>query len=250
MLAANVPGWVPYASAGGESRYEPRFLSDEGRLFFDAFDGLVPKDVNGTWDVYEYEPAGVGGETARCGPQSASGSVVFKNARAYETEGRGGVEGAGCVGLVTSGESPDESAFLDASLSGGDVFFLTTAKLAAQDFDKAYDIYDAHECTSLAPCFPERGSQPPECTTADACRAAPAPEPGIYGAPSSATFNGLGNITPAGPVKKTAAQLRAEKLAKALSSCRKRYHKKKKRSKCEKQARKSYGALGKKAKGK
>ncbi len=201
-LAASVPGWVPYYI--GYALYQPRFLSDSGRLFFDSYDGLVPKDVNGQWDVYEYQPEGVGSAGAPCGPASGagSGSVVYKPGHAFEVEGVKGQEGAGCVGLISSGESPDESAFMDASLSGGDVFFLTTAKLAAQDFDKAYDIYDAHECTSLAPCFPERGSQPPECTTADACRAAPAPEPGIYGAPSSATFNGLGNITPAGPVKK------------------------------------------------
>jgi hypothetical protein len=40
--------------------------------------------------------------------------------------------------------------------------------------------------------------------TAEACRAAPAPQPSIFGAPSSATFNGQGNVVPpaTGTVKK------------------------------------------------
>jgi hypothetical protein len=63
--------------------------------------------------------------------------------------------------LISSGESAQESAFLDASESGGDVFFMTTAKLAPpQDFDHAYDIYDAHECTSASPCIPHPWPRP------------------------------------------------------------------------------------------
>ncbi|MGH2880063.1 MAG: hypothetical protein ACRDK4_10720, partial [Solirubrobacteraceae bacterium] len=58
-LAANVPGWTPYG--GGRSLYQSRYLADTGRVFFNSRDALVPRDVNGTWDVYEYEPPGVGG---------------------------------------------------------------------------------------------------------------------------------------------------------------------------------------------
>ena len=42
--------------------YQQRYLSDDGRLFFNSFDSLVPQDTNGKADVYEYEPAGVGSE--------------------------------------------------------------------------------------------------------------------------------------------------------------------------------------------
>jgi hypothetical protein len=236
-LAAAEPGWVPFSLV--LARYQPRFVSDSGRVFFDGFDGLVPKDVNGTWDVYEYEPVGVGG----CSSGSSSGGVVFKPEREFVVEGRGGVEGGGCVALLSSGRSAQESAFLDASGSGGDVFFLTAAQLAPQDFDNDYDVYDAHECTTVSPCLPGVAAPAPACETSDSCRAAPSPQPSIYGVPASATFSGVGNVTPAAPKALTAAQLRAQELSKALSTCKSRYKKQpSKRAKCEATAKKKFGA--------
>jgi DNA-binding beta-propeller fold protein YncE len=194
-LAGDLPGGEAFE--GSAARYQPRALTDEGRLFFDSGSALVPKDINGAWDVYEYEPENVpaGGEHP-CTPSSTSGSVVFKVSHAFEAEGVKGKEGAGCVGLISSGESGQDSAFLDASANGSEVFLLTTSKLSSQDFDNAYDVYDAHECTTASPCVAPPAAPGPECGTAEACRAAPAPEPGIYGAPASATFNGLGNLIP------------------------------------------------------
>jgi hypothetical protein len=194
-LAGDLPGGEAFE--GGAARYQPRALSNEGRLFFDSGSALVPKDINGAWDVYEYEPENVpaGGEHV-CSSSSTSGSVVFKPARAFQVEGDEREEGAGCVGLISSGESPQDSAFLDASENGSEVFFLTTSKLSSQDFDNAYDVYDAHECTTASPCIAPPPGPEPECTTAEACRAAPMPQPSIYGAPASATFNGVGNLTP------------------------------------------------------
>ena len=62
-----IPGWneAAHSGVGGNNSfevplYESRVLSDSGRLFFDSSDGLVPQDVNGREDVYEYEPGGVG----------------------------------------------------------------------------------------------------------------------------------------------------------------------------------------------
>jgi DNA-binding beta-propeller fold protein YncE len=229
-LAANVPAWTSYES--GKALYQSRYLSDSGRLFFDSNDALVPQDVNGREDVYEYEPPGVGGCT--------SASVAFS--------GRSG----GCVGLVSSGASAEESVFIDASETGGDVFFATTARLASQDFDTAFDVYDAHECTSSSPCFPVAAAVPPVCTTTDSCRAAPSVQPSVFGSPSSATFSGAANVTPASttPVvkAKTKPLSRVQKLARARKACHARKSKRK-RKVCESQARKKYGSSAKSHKG-
>jgi hypothetical protein len=222
LLAASIPVWVGYGSSTtGQAVHAPRSLSVSGRLFFNSNDALVPQDVNATGDVYQYEPPGEG--------NCASSSPTL------------GPRSGGCVSLISSGSSGQESAFLDASESGNDVFFLTAAKLSPQDTDSSYDIYDAHVCTSGSPCL-TAAVTPPDCTTADACRAAPSPQPSIFGPPSSATFSGLGNPfpSPAPPLKaRTAAQIRAEQLARALRACRTKnnHHR---RAVCEAQARRRY----------
>jgi hypothetical protein len=229
-LAGLTPGWT----ADGEypPLYQSRYLSDNGRLFFDSPDALVPRDGNGAWDVYQYEPAGVGD----CTPSSATYSPAS----------------GGCVGLISSGTSGEESAFVDASATGGrdaeghegggDVFFQTTAKLVSQDYDTALDLYDAHECTNSAPCFPPASVSSPECSKTDSCRAAPLPQPGIFGPSGSATFSGAGNVVVGAstPAVKPRSLTRAQKLSKALRACRKKSRRK--RAVCERQARKSYAA--------
>ena len=231
--------WTQYSL--GFSLYQSRYLSNEGRLFFESNDGLVPLDVNKTWDVYQYEPQGVG-PAGGCSTASDSGSQVFLPAHAFEAGGVSGEEPAGCVGLISSGTSPEESVFLDASEGGGDVFFLTNSKLTPADFDSSADVYDAHECTTATPCFATPPAPPPPCDTGDSCKPAPSPQPQIFGAPASSTFQGPGNAAPPPPPKgKTAAQIRAEKLTKALKACRKK-HSRHKRQACERQARRAYGA--------
>ena len=187
-LAGSVPGWT--SDDLEDALYQSRYLSDNGRLFFDGADSLVAADVNGREDVYEFEPVGVGG----CGRGVADASWVF-------VAGDGG-----CVGLISSGTSSEESAFLDASAvggsdgeggeGGGDVFFLTLSQLAGADEDQAFDVYDAHECSAGSPCPPPQGAVQPACNNAESCRSAPVPAPEIFGPPPSATFNGQGNITP------------------------------------------------------
>jgi hypothetical protein len=225
-LAANVPGWTTENAVS--ALYQSRYLSDSGRLFFDGPDALVPADVNGREDVYEYEPAGVGSCQAPGYGQSAS--VVF-------VEGEGG-----CVGLISAGTSSEESAFMDASESGGDVFFVTLSRLSLLDVDTSMDIYDAHECTVEAPCAPPVAVAPPACATADSCKAAPLAQPAIFGAPASATFTGVGNVpAPVSALVVTGRSLtRAQKLANALRACRR--DPKRKRAVCERRARGRYGA--------
>jgi hypothetical protein len=222
-LAGSIPGWTPVA--GNHALYQSRYLADSGRLFFNSPVGLVAGDGNATEDVYEYEPEGVGSCTAA----------------------------PACLGLVSSGSSSEESAFLDASETGDDVFFLSAAQLSLEDTDTALDIYDAHVCSSAPGCAPQAIGAPPACITTDSCRTAPTPQPGIFGAPASQTFSGPGNPTPEGAPKTTPKATpkpltRAQKLKKALAACKKKP--KAKRAQCERQARKRYGPVKKKAKAK
>jgi hypothetical protein len=218
-IAGNVPGWTPYALE--KSIYQSRYLSDSGRVFFNSPVGLVSGDGNGMEDVYEFEPLGVGGCSAGGGQFVAA-------------------EG-GCLGLISGGTSDKESAFLDASGTGGDVFFLTSARLAPSDIDTSADVYDAHECTAASPCMAPFSAVPPPCDTGDSCRAAPSPQPGIFGAPSSATFAGAGNLATgaSSAVRPKAKPLtRAQKLAKALKACHKDTRRARRRG-CEQQAKKA-----------
>jgi len=223
-LAGSIPNWTAFNLT--QALYQSRYLSNSGRLFFDSPDMLVPAGVNGKEDVYEYEPEGVG----TCGDASHNFSE----------------KAGGCVGLISSGSSSEESAFLDASAGGGDVLFLTTSQLVLQDVDAAFDVYDAHECTNESPCPATSAAQPPPCTTADSCRTAPAPQPSVFGAPPSATFAGAGNLAPIVTKPATKPLTRAQRLSKALKACRKKKNKRK-RALCEKQAQKSYGAKASRA---
>lgn len=218
-LAGSVPAWVRYKDK--EALYQPRYLSDSGRLFFDSHDALVSKDVNNTGDVYEFEPAGVPSGAQACNSGSTSGARVYKPARVFEVEGEGREEAAGCVGLISSGSSSEESALLDASASGGDVYFISTASLSPLDKEGGLTAYDAHECTVASPCIAPPPSPEVPCSTEASCKASPSPQPPIFAPSGSATFNGPGNFAPQQPRRKTPVETRAEKLKKALKACHK-----------------------------
>ncbi len=235
-LAGSIPGWTSESLIN--ALYQSRYLSNQGRLFFDAA-GPVLADVRestrpeqvedhsqqvGVENVYEYEPAGVG----NCA-SSATG---------------------GCLALVSSGGSPQESAFMEATPSGDDVFFLTAAQLSPQDTDDAFDIYDARVCTSESPCITTPpGSQTP-CGSLEECHPGSSLQPPAAGASGSATFSGPGNLTQPPPPKqevksakttKPKPLTRAQKLSRALAACRKRYPRSKtRRHACEAHARKLY----------
>jgi DNA-binding beta-propeller fold protein YncE len=163
--AANVPGWTN--AELNHAVYQSRYLSNSGRLFFDAADALVPQDTNGTEDVYQYELPGVGSCTAA-------------------SPGFAAADG-GCVDLISSGTSAEESAFMDADEKGENVFLLTASRLTAKDEDSALDLYDARvDGGEIAPI------KPVECS-GDACQQ-PA-VPAVHSTPGSLTFNGAGNVT-------------------------------------------------------
>jgi DNA-binding beta-propeller fold protein YncE len=219
-LAASLPGWdFNFTGARSLSLYQPRYLSDDGRLFFDSSDALVPQDTNGKEDVYEYEPDGVGS----C------------------------EESGGCIGLISAGTGTTESIFLDASENGNDVFFSTASQLVATDVDNTFDIYDAHVCEPSSPCITVNVQSEEECASANACLAPPAPPAANGEAPASATFAGPPSVSSSHSVLSnksskppTKPLTRKQKLAKALKQCHK-LKGKHKRQLCEKQARKKYG---------
>jgi hypothetical protein len=221
-VAANLPP-SNVLEGFGEALYQPRALSDGGRVFFNSGDALVPQDVNAQEDVYEFEPVGTG--------DCSVSSVTFES------------RSRGCVGLISSGVSSEESGFMDASESGGDVFFLTESRLTSRDHDTALDLYDAHECSVSAPCVAPPVVSPP-CSSGDSCKAAPSPQPSIFGAPASATFAGAGNLvgSPSAAAVGPKSLTRAQRLVRAVAACRKKPERK--RAACREQARKRYGVRG------
>ncbi len=217
-LAGNIPGWT--AQSVESALFQSRYLSNSGRLFFDSPDDLVPQASNGKEDVYEYEPAGVGS----C--ESPSG---------------------GCVALISSGSSGEESAFLEATRSGDDVFFLTAAQLLRQDTDTAFDVYDARVCTQASPCLTPPSPASPGCGSSDACRPASPSQQAPLGSAGSAGVAGQDSAVEPPPSGGTLAikaepkpLTRAQKLAVALKACT-RLKKRSKRHACETSARKRYG---------
>jgi hypothetical protein len=226
-LAANIPGWTSYEGNADYGLHQPRYLSDSGRLLFNSHEALVPQDVNGMWDVYEYEPPGIG---------SCTESISTYSPRS-----------GGCVNLISSGESSEESAFLDASESGGDVFFLTALRLVPADYDNNFDVYDARECTGESQCFPVSAEKPPVCTTEASCRLAPTPQPTIFGAPPSQTFNGVGNLTSeSSPPPAKATTNKTVKCKKGFTKSKKNKCVRSERKKKSKKAKKSsYDRRGK-----
>jgi WD40-like Beta Propeller Repeat len=122
--------FIPTLTDSGRLDYvgfRPRFLSDDGKVFFTSTGTLLPEDTNGVADVYEYD----------------------------------GQEGE--LRLVTSGRGKEPMEFVDASVSGDDVFFVTRQQLAAADGDEYVDLYDARvgggieepEAPAALPCAGE-----------------------------------------------------------------------------------------------
>ena len=174
----------------------------------------------GVENVYEYEPGGEGSCTSQ----------------------------PGCVSLISSGSSQHESAFLDASENGDDVFFLTAARLLAQDTDNSLDIYDARVCGTYQsePCLPPFTPPPPPCARGEGCRPAQAPQPSYTQPPTLSTSPPSQPKPPvtantSKPAAKPKPLTRAQKLADALRACRK-LKRKRKRQACVRKARKSFGA--------
>jgi hypothetical protein len=139
----------------------PRNLLDDGRLFFESRDALVPQDINEDWDVYEYAD----------GQRGLISSGTDGSGRPYEHD------------------NPSLRVYFgDASADGTDVYFETRAQLIAGDTDELIDLYDARVDGGFKSDF---APPPPNCD-GEACKPPPAAGPAIPGA-GSAAFAGAGN---------------------------------------------------------
>lgn len=127
----------------------PNLRADGDRAFFQSFEALVPADVDGHQDVYEWEAQGIGSCT----------------------------QPGGCIYLISSPSSARDEHLFGASSSGDDVFFLSSGILLGVDSDETPSIYDAR----VDGGFPE--AETPACQ-GEGCRGALAPPPAL---PSPAT---------------------------------------------------------------
>jgi hypothetical protein len=186
-----------------------RAISDDGAYaFFATADALVPQDANGTQDVYEWHD--------------------------------------GQISLISSGQDSYPSFFLGASADGSNVFFGTHANLIpSQNTESQGNLYDARICTEADPCIPPPPGETAQCE-GGACQSVP-PAP-IDATPTSLTFSGAGDLAgrPAPSKHRTAAEVRAGALAKALKACKRKP--KSKRAACERLARKRYAPPSRKGK--
>jgi hypothetical protein len=150
------------AQFGGSFEQPENLLAGgQGKLFFESQDALSPNDTNGgVQDVYEWTPSGVGS----C------------------------AQARGCLSLVSSGHSADDSMFLTATPSGSDAFLVTREQLLPQDEDELLDVYDAR----LGGGIPPGGVAP---CGGEACKGQSSPAPQQPGA-ASAAFSGPGNQKP------------------------------------------------------
>jgi hypothetical protein len=178
--------------------YRARNLLDDGSLFFDSADGLVPDAAAGIQNVYEYEE--------------------------------------GHVYAISNVAGREESFFMDVGADGRDVFFASADQLLPQHAGETVAVWDAR----VDGGFPAPVAPAP-CESADACKP-PAGGPSVSTAVPSRALTGPGNPAPPPPTlvkPKSAEQLRVERLAKALKTCRTKKNRHK-RAICEKTARKRY----------
>jgi hypothetical protein len=180
-----------FAAGGvtGTLATQTRNLSADGnRIFFETPDALVPADVNGEsgcvfhsttnpaenncQDVYEWEAPDAGDPTDTC--TVVSGAYV--------------PSAAGCLYLISSGQSSTSSNIADIDETGENVFFFTESQLVPVDKDRLVDVYDARVGGGLA------SQHPPLVTTCagEACQVNPTPAPSAP-QPASSTLIGPPN---------------------------------------------------------
>jgi hypothetical protein len=200
-IGANIARRAPVWAAGRiptwpSSLYPSNALSADGdRLFFDSFGPLVQRDTNGKADVYEWQNASSAQE---CEEEGAERYVASSS---------------GCLSLISSGRSDQDSEFVDADPRGDNAFFATGDSLLPQD-PGLIDIYVARRGGGFPP-----PPTPPAICEGEACQSPPAPpnDP----SPASATYQGKGNVDESTPKKKRCPKGKVRRKGR----CVKKHHK-------------------------
>jgi hypothetical protein len=137
----------------------PRNLSTDGtRAFFETPRPLVSADTNSAIDVYEWEDRDL--------------------------------DGQGELRLISPGRGTTDSLFLDASVSGDDVFFTTLEQLVGIDTDNLIDLYDAR----VGGGIPAQNPPPVAPCQGDECQGSLSGAPSLPGVGSGGETNG--NLDP------------------------------------------------------
>jgi hypothetical protein len=124
-------GLVQTQRARGFQSYEAggRNLTADGeRVFFSTAERLVEDDLNDAMDVYQFDPA------------------------------------TGRTSLLSSGQDPFDSIYIDSSADGTDVFFVTSAVLVPQDRNgSTLKVYDARMGGGFPASPAQRRCEPEAC---------------------------------------------------------------------------------------
>jgi hypothetical protein len=140
-----------------------RFITDDGRVFFDTSGALVPEDTNETTDTYEY----VDGR-----PQLISSGTS---------------PGNDSDGLTTQLAIP---GLIGVSADGADVYFETYDTLVGQDLNgDAAKIYDARSGGGFPSVAP-----PPPCAAADECHGPGSSAPAGISNDTGSDLGATGNL--------------------------------------------------------
>ena len=118
--------------------FRPRFLTPDGKLFFNSTGSLVPTDTNGVADVYEYD-----GQTRT-------------------------------LSLLSTGKGREPVMFADASRSGDDVLVVTRQQLVSSDRDDYVDVYDVR----VGPAPPGSPIDTAPACEGEGCQGVPSVAPG------------------------------------------------------------------------
>ena len=197
----------------------PRGISNNGEyVFFDTQGALVPQASNHTLDTYQWRED--------LGTHERSIALVGS-----------GTDPAPTFFL---GYAPNPAAHSEQAREAGSVFIGTHAALSTVQTNSVGNVYDARVCVAESPCIQPPLGETVQCEGGE-CQHPPALP--LFQSPATNTLTSSGNIASPPPAivkPKTAAQLKAEKLAKALETCRKEKSKAKRKS-CEASAQKKYG---------
>lgn len=160
--------WIPTSE---HPLHASNVMSEDGRrIFFNSNDALLPGDSNGAPDVYEWEAPG-------------AGSCSESSAHFFARNG-------GCLYLISSGQSPYEAEFWEASPDGQNVFFTTEESLVPPD-PGSVDLYDARVGGGFE--YPEAAAG----CEGEACQSPPPPPQ--QPTPSSRSYSGPTNAGPTKP---------------------------------------------------